>query len=237
MKMNLKEHPELLPLVEWWEKDGKTTLAVLLAAAIAVLGWQGWKYHKASVNAEVMGAMGEAYTVEELEEAVSRFGGHASGGVFKFRLAKAYFSAERYEDALSIYTDLEAATPAGFEGVAAVGKAQCLEALEKYGEALTAFDAAAAGGGFLKLTAELGAARCICQSGDKAKALERLATVKKSLSKGDEMSKARVEATEDFVKRYVKREKRSLFDAADAAAKVISETAAPASPTNAPSNK
>ena len=49
--MNLKTNPELLPLVEWWEKDGKSTVIWLLVAAIAVGGWYGWKNHKAAVKA------------------------------------------------------------------------------------------------------------------------------------------------------------------------------------------
>ena len=34
--MNLRTNPELLPLIEWWEKDGKETVIYLLVAAIAV---------------------------------------------------------------------------------------------------------------------------------------------------------------------------------------------------------
>ena len=34
---------ELLPVVEWWEKDGKKTLAVLALAGIAAGGYFGWK--------------------------------------------------------------------------------------------------------------------------------------------------------------------------------------------------
>ena len=49
--MNLRTNPELLPLVEWWEKDGKSTVIWLLIAAIAVGGWYGWKNHKAAVKA------------------------------------------------------------------------------------------------------------------------------------------------------------------------------------------
>ena len=44
--MNLKTNPELLPLIEWWEKEGKQTVIWLLVAAIAVGGWYGWKNHK-----------------------------------------------------------------------------------------------------------------------------------------------------------------------------------------------
>ena len=52
-----------------------------------------------------------------------------------------------------------------------------------------------------------------------------LAALKKEVGT-DEISKARVDAAEDLVKRYVKREKRTLFDAADAAAKSIEKESA-----------
>lgn len=217
--MNLKKHPELIPLIEWWEKDGKSTVAIVLAIGVAVLAWQGWKYHQSSVRAATSRALVEAYTIEELEDAATKFESSASGGIFKIRLAKAYFAAERYQEALDLYTELKSTPPFGFEGVAEVGMAQCLEALEKYPEALAIFEESAAKGGYLALTAELGAIRSICQAGDKAKALERVEKLRKSLESGDEIAKARVDAIEDFVKRYVKREKRTIFEAADAAAK------------------
>ena len=37
--MNLKNNPELIPLIEWWEKDGKQTVAMLAVAAVAFGGW------------------------------------------------------------------------------------------------------------------------------------------------------------------------------------------------------
>ena len=231
--MNLKKHPELIPVIEWWEKDGKSTVAILLAVGVALLAWQGWKYHQASVRAATARALVEAYTIEELEDASTKFKSGPSSGIFKIRLAKAYFAAERYQEALALYAEIKLNPPLGFEGIADIGVAQSLEALEKYDEALEKFDECAAKGGYLALTAELGAIRSICQAGDKAKALERVEKVRKALEAGDEIGKARVDAIEDFVKRYVKREKRSIFDAADAAAKGLEnekKEAAPAAP-------
>lgn len=220
--MNLKKHPELVPVIEWWEKDGKSTVAIVVAAAVVVIGWQGWKYHNKSADDAAAKSLVEAFAPDELEEGVAKFGSRAPGGLMKVKLAKAYFQAERYEEALAIYEELEKAPPVGFEDVPAVGKAQCLEALEKYDEALAAFEEFASSHekSFLRLTAQIGAARCVCEKGDKAKALEMLAALKKEVG-SDEISKARVESAEDIVKRYVKREKRTLFDAADAAAKSI----------------
>lgn len=225
--MNLKKHPELVPVIEWWEKDGKSTVAIVVAAVVVVIGWQGWKYHTKSANDAAAKSLVEAFAPDELEESVAKFGSRAPGGLMKVKLAKAYFQAERYEEALALYEELEKAPPAGFEDVPPVGKAQCLEALEKYDEALAAFEAFAASNekSYLRLTAQLGAARCVCEKGDKAKALEMLAALKREVGT-DEISKARVDAAEDLVKRYVKREKRTLFDAADAAAKSIEKESA-----------
>ena len=45
--IDLKKNPELIPVIEWWEKDGKQTLICVLVAVAAVAGWYGWKHHRA----------------------------------------------------------------------------------------------------------------------------------------------------------------------------------------------
>ena len=204
--MNLRTNPELLPLIEWWEKDGKETVIYLLVAAIAVGGWYGWKHHKAAVKEAASNALVNAYTTEEIEDAVSKFSGSAAAGALKIRLAKSYYDAGRYDEALAQYEDLLAKAPEGFADVPVVGKAQCLEALGKFDEAAKAFDAFAEANptNYLTLTAQLGAVRCYAQQGDKKKALARLDALKVA-NKDDEMAEARVEAIEALVKRYGKK--------------------------------
>lgn len=201
--MNLKTNPELLPLIEWWEKDGKQTVIWLLVAAIAVGGWYGYKHHRAAAKAAASDAVVNAYTTEEIEEAVSKFAGSATEGALKIRLAKSYFDAGRYEEALSQYEALAGKAPDGFADIPVVGKAQCLEALGRYDEAQKAFDAFAEANptNYLTLTAQLGAARAIVQAGDKKKALARIDALK-AANKDDEIAKARIEATELAIKRY-----------------------------------
>ena len=213
--MNLRTNPELYPLIEWWEKDGKSTVIWLLVAAIAVGGYYGWKNHRASVKAAAADALVSAYTTEELEDAVSKFSGSATEGALKIRLAKSYFDAGRYDEALAQYEALDGKAPDGFADIPAVGKAQCLEAQGKFAEAQKAFEAFAEANpkSCLKLTAQLGAVRCLAQAGDKKGALARVETLKAEV-KGDEISKARVEATESLVKRY---EKKAEVKAAPAA--------------------
>lgn len=201
--MNLKKNPELIPLVEWWEKDGKSTVIWLLVAAIAVGGWYGWKSHRAAMKAAASDAAVNAYTTEEIEEAVSKFSGTATAGALKLRLAKNYFDNGRYEEALAQYEALDGKAPDGFADVPVVGRAQCLEALKRFPEALAAFDAfvQASPKGYLTLTAQLGAARCLAQDGKKDEALKRLAALK-GANGDDEIAAARIDATETLVQRY-----------------------------------
>ena len=201
--MNLRTNPELLPLVEWWEKDGKQTVIWLLVAAIAVGGWYGWKNHKQAVKQAASDALVNAYTTEEIEDAVAKFSGSATEGALKLRLAKSYFDAGRYEEALGQYEALIGSAPDGFADIPAVGKAQTLEALGKFDEAAKEFDAFAevSPKNYLTLTAQLGAARCFVQQGDKAKARARIEALK-AANKDDDLSKARIEATEQVIKRF-----------------------------------
>ena len=191
------------PLAEDFVKEVRATIPWLLAAALAVAGYYGVKNYFASRRAAASEALVNAYTAEELEEAVSKFGGTDAGGALKLRLAKKYYDAGRFQEALSQYEALSGDNaPDGFADVPEVGKAQCLEALGSHADAIAAYDAfvEANPSSYLALTAKLGAARATALAGDKAKALERLAAVKESV-KGDAMSEARVEATEDCVKR------------------------------------
>jgi len=201
-KMNLKKNPELIPLIEWWEKDGKSTVIWLLVAALAIGGWYGWKAHKAAVKAAAADSLVSAYTTEEIEDAATKFKGNPVEGSLKLRLAKSYFDAERFEEAKAVYEELEGKIDPAFADIVTVGKAQCLEALKQYKEAAAAFDAFAEANekSCLALTAKLGAARSYAQAGDKAKALSRIDGLKKAFQ-DDELATARVEATESAIKR------------------------------------
>lgn len=200
--MNLKQYPEFIPVIEWWEKDGKTTVICLVAALAVFAGYKGVKAHVASVKAAASEALVSAYTTEEMEKAVADFGGKAAGGVLKLRLAKSYYDAGNFEAALEQYEDAAKGELNGFEAIPVVGQAQCLEAMGKTEEALAAFDAFVEANpkSYLTLTAQLGAARCLAAKGDKEGALKRLAALKDT---DDELAKARVEATETVVTRFV----------------------------------
>ena len=242
--MTPRVNPEFLPLIEWWEKDGKQYVIGLLIAAVVVGGWYWWKYHRESVRNAASDALTSTYTTEEIEESVARFSGTPTEGALRIRLAKSYFDAGRYEEALSTYDALASAAPDGFADVPAVGRAQCLEALSRFEEAQKAFDAFAEANpsNYLALTAQLGAARCIAQSGDKKKALERIDSIR-AANKGDEVATARIEATESLIKRYEKSAAKAAAEKPVAEIKsaepekpvtAIKAAAAPAKPADAP---
>lgn len=184
-------------------KELKGMIPWVVAAALAVGCYHGVKGYLAKRAVDASEAVVNAYTVEELEEAVGRFGGVPAGGALRLRLAKKYFDSMRYDDALKAYDELAGSAPDGFEDVPPVGRAQCLEALGRGEEALKAYEAFAEArpGSYLALTARLGAVRATALLGDKAKALEMAGELKKSVA-GDELSVARVNAVEDCVKRY-----------------------------------
>ena len=193
------------PLAEDFVKEIRATIPWLLAAALVVAGYYGVKNYMAARRAAASEALVNAYTAEELEEAVTKFGGSDAGGALKLRLAKKYFDAGRYQEALDQYTALSGdKAPDGFADIQEVGKAQCQEALGSYAEALAAYEAFAEANpsSYLALTAKLGSARVLALSGDREKALQRLAEIKESV-KGDAVSEARVDATEDCIKRPV----------------------------------
>lgn len=188
-------------------KEIKSTIPYLIAAALAVGGYYGVKEYRATQKAAASSAFVSAYTVEELEEASSKFGGSAAGGVLKLRLAKKYYDAGRHQEALDIYRALSGdKAPDGYADIPAVGAAQCLEALGQHAEALKAYDAFVEANpeSFLALTAKLGAARAQALSGDSKAALVRIEALKKAVG-GDSLAKMRVETTEDCIKRLPKK--------------------------------
>ena len=202
--MNVKNWFSDDPLADDFVREVKATVPWLLAAAIVVAGYYGVKNYRIARKAAASEAFVNAYTAEELEEAASKFGGTDAGGAIKLRLAKKYFDASRYQEALDLYSALSGEkAPDGFADIPEVGKAQCLEALDNFADALAAYEAFAEANpdSYLALSARLGSARVLAQMGEKDKALALLAEIKVSVN-GDSVSEARVDATEDCVKRY-----------------------------------
>lgn len=229
----VKAAPELLPVWDWWQKEGKSTLMMLVLAAVVAVGIVGYRNYSRNRLAAANQQLVNAYNVEELETAVSNFGSTKVGPQLRMRLAKAYFDAERYQDALNVYDVLvaKASKNEAFADVAVLGRGHALEGLGKYKEAQDVFAgfAKANTNSFLLLDAKLGAARCQALLGDKDGAVKALDALK--AAEKDEIAKDRIERMTDAVKRHdPKRAARSLLDAANAAAKNLAADKKPATP-------
>ena len=245
----VKKAPELLPLWDWWVKEGRSTVTMLAVAGLAVAafyGVRGWlRGRDAAANAALVrmssAEANGAGLIEAQEEAVNAYGSTKVGPKMRVILAKSYFDEERYEDALKTYDELVKASGSNPEiaDIAQIGRAYALEGIAsaeenkegqpaKYKAAQEAFAAyagnAANVNSYLLLDAKLGAARCKALAGDKEGAAKDFDALTNEAT--DEAVKARIKRMADAVKRFKPRERASLFDAANAAA----QATAPATP-------
>ena len=216
--------PELIPVYDWWVKEGKSTLAMVAAAVVVVASFYGVKDYMQKRNVAANAALESAVNVTDFEAAAADYGSTKLGGAIDLRLAKSYFDEGRYEDALKIYEKLSKKGVTSFEDVALVGRAYALEGLKRYEEAGKAFAEyveSSSTNAYLLLTAKLGAARVQALAGDKDGAVKTLEALAKE-SESDGMAKMRVERLIDMIKRYdPARPARTLFDQADAAEAAI----------------
>jgi len=220
---------ELLPVYDWWKTNGSQFLVTLVTAGILFLGaWAFMQYRQQKIsksNAELV----QATSLEDLEVVVAKYGSTKAGNAARLRLAKAYFDAANYEEALNAYTVcLKKGPPAGFSGVASIGRAYALEALNRLDEALAAYEASdkESDGYFLQPLAKMGIARIYALQGKKEDAKKLLENLKAQKT-GNATWEMAIANLEGVVDRYEPHAARSLFDAADAAAKTI------AAPTDA----
>jgi len=59
MALDLEEQEQLAELKAWWKQHGTLIAAVIVAAALAFAGWQGWRWTQASQTAQA-GALFDA---------------------------------------------------------------------------------------------------------------------------------------------------------------------------------
>lgn len=209
--MNIPE--ELIPVIDWWQKDGKKTLAIVACAGVVALGVYLWMARENRLDVEAAayayGTAGDS--VAELQDAAAEYAGRDAAGMIKLRLAKTYALDGDYADALKVYTELtaEKTLPASFELAAVLGVASCNEALGNWAEARKAYDAVLAGGNGaspLVFEAKLGSARCLAFAGDRAAAVKELEAIKAACA-DDKAAVQLVDNTIDTVKRWQKRDK------------------------------
>lgn len=200
--MNLKNNPELIPLIEWWEKYGKKTMIVLAAVLVAFGGYMLFQKRAETARTNASKAATQATTVADLEAAYGAYGDLDAGNLIGLKLAKKYFDEAKYDEAMAKYDELAGKDLDGLELVPVVGKAFCLEGLKKYDEAIAAFDKFADDNPstYLTLTAQISAARVTAEKGDKEGALARIAALKASV-KNDANANGRLDEAETLIKR------------------------------------
>ena len=59
MALDLEEQEQVAELKAWWKQHGTMIVVVLAAAALALAGWQGWRWHQGSQSAQA-GALFDA---------------------------------------------------------------------------------------------------------------------------------------------------------------------------------
>jgi len=201
----VKAAPELLPLWDWWVKEGKTVMVTVLVIALGAAGFIGIRGYRQGRHAKATEALVKSNTQEELSTAVAEYGSSGAGTGLKLCLAKNYYDAGQYQDALSLYEAvLNGDKDDPFRDIAELGRAHSLEGLKKYADASEAFskyasDEAKAHDGF-RLTAQLGVARCKALQGDVAGAEADLKALKEATT--DNMKQRRIEEMLTLLKHY-----------------------------------
>ena len=233
---NLPE--EMLPLYDWWKANGMQFLVTLGAVAVVLGGAFAFKHYRAAKIAGANKELLKAASLEELEAVVAKYGSTKAGNATRLRLAKSYYDASKYDDALNVYDAcLKNGVQPEFEAIARLGRAHALEGLERYDEALTAYEgfAKASAGHYLLPQAKMGLARIYALQGKKDEAKKLLENLKAEQT-GKSASEMAIANLEGVIDRYAPRAARSLFDAAEAASKTPAATPAPAAAaaSNAP---
>jgi predicted negative regulator of RcsB-dependent stress response len=59
MALDLEEQEQVAELRAWWQQHGTLIVVVIVAAAVALAGWQGWRWYQAS-QATAAGALYDA---------------------------------------------------------------------------------------------------------------------------------------------------------------------------------
>ena len=98
----VKAAPELLPLWDWWVKNGKSTIVTLIVIAVGFFGFIGVRSYLGSRNAKASKGL-DAQTPEEIAEAVNQSGSAKTGAGLKLRLAKNHYDTDHFQDALNVY--------------------------------------------------------------------------------------------------------------------------------------
>ena len=63
MALDLEEQEKIAALKGWWSEHGTLVTALAVGIALAVAGWQGWRWYERQQTAQAAGVMNEAAAV------------------------------------------------------------------------------------------------------------------------------------------------------------------------------
>lgn len=175
---------EFVPVIDWWRENGSQFLMTVCIVIIACVAASFFARRRVARAEAASAAIVSSESVESLELAAEQYGSAKVGPVIKVKLAKAYYDAGRYDDALEQYKALEKSSIADVAAIAKIGIAESLEAKKESMEAYKAYEAFLAGNAdsWLAPEATMGKARCLAIVGEKdaaQKILEDLAVAKR----------------------------------------------------------
>ena len=164
--LEVKEVPEMRSFLR--EYGTPVLVAVGLGAAV-FLGISAYKNYKVAAARNASTLLFTARSADQISKVIDQYPSTPSAALAHLMLAADHFDAGRVDVALNVYKQFEQKFPNHPLGdLAAVGQAQCLEALGRVDEALKGFSAcvtAAGTNGYLNAVARFGRARCYEQSG------------------------------------------------------------------------
>ncbi len=171
---------ELIPVYDWWITRGPKTVAIVIVILAIVFGVIGWHLRGLAKLDQANVALAQAQGAEDFQTLLSD-NNTKPAQLSRLALARAYYNAGSYQEALSEYNLFLAQTDAPeFKDIAVIGKAHALEGLGQADDAiaiLKPFAEQATDSHYLKATALIAWARCETLSGNKAQALTILAPV------------------------------------------------------------
>ena len=221
----------------WCRANGAQWLVTISVAVLLTVGVSIFlRNREAQANKASTQLLEQLPTIEaqiqSLEKTVADFGSTPSGTAAKLKLAKAYYDAGRYADALTTYDDfIKENGSFPFADVARVGRGYALSGLNRIDEAITAFRTFRTKnpGHYLVQQATFGEAACLTMQGKKDAAKALLQDLRAANRETPWESAAK--RMEGAVDRYQAQPTRSLLDQANALAPIVAPSApAPAKP-------
>ena len=97
----------------FWQKNGKTVLALLVLALIAIVAKGGWDYMEAGKERDIQQAYAAAGTPDKLQAFAAAHADHLLAGVARLRIADDAYAAGKATEAISGYEQAIAVLKSG----------------------------------------------------------------------------------------------------------------------------